>query len=105
MAHEIVKYVPKKVKKIIEPFAGTGAVSIFAAYQNICEAFVLNDINTPLIQMLELCIEEPEILAEQYSEIWHGQFSENENNINYFFKIRNEFNNGKIVPFHNNFSG
>lgn len=53
MAPEIVKYVPKKVKRIIEPFAGTGAVSI---------------------------------LAEQYSEIWHGQFSENENNIDYFFK-------------------
>lgn len=100
LAPEIVKYVPKKVKRIIEPFAGTGAVSIFAAYQNICEAFVLNDINTPLIQMLELCIEEPEILAEQYSEIWHGQFLENENNIDYFFKIRNEFNNGKCDAGH-----
>lgn len=95
LAPEIVKYIPKTAKRIIEPFAGTGAVSIFAAYQGICGKFVLNDINTPLIQMLELCIEEPALLSRQYSEIWHGQFAENENNIDYFLKIRSEFNNGK----------
>lgn len=95
LAPEIVKYIPKTTKRIIEPFAGTGAVSIFAAYQNICEAFVLNDINIPLIQMLQLCIEEPALLVRQYSEIWQGQFAENENSVDYFFRIRNEFNEGK----------
>jgi len=95
LAPEIVKYIPKTTKRIIEPFAGTGAVSIFAAYQGICEEFVLNDINFPLMQMLELCIENPALLVKQYSEIWQGQFAENENNIDYFLKIRSEFNEGK----------
>lgn len=95
LAPKIVKYIPATTKRIIEPFAGTGAVSIFAAYQRICKTFVLNDINTPLIKMLELCIEDPVLLVKQYSEIWQGQFAENENNIDYFFKIRSEFNNGK----------
>ncbi len=95
LAPKIVKYIPKTTKRIIEPFAGTGAVSIFAAYQGKCEMFVLNDINMPLIQMLELCVEDPALLVKQYSEIWKGQFSENENNIDYFFKIRSEFNKGK----------
>lgn len=98
LAPEISKFIPKTAKRIIEPFAGTGAVSIFAAYQGICETFILNDINTPLIQMLELCIENPALLVEQYSEIWQGQFAEYENNIDYFLKIRNEFNNGKCNP-------
>lgn len=95
LAPKIVKYIPKTTKRIIEPFAGTGAVSIFAAYQGKCETFVLNDINMPLIQMLELCIEDPALLVKQYSEIWNGQFAENENSIEYFLKIRNEFNEGK----------
>lgn len=95
LAPEIVKFIPETTKRIIEPFAGTGAVSIFAAYQGICETFVLNDINIPLIQMLELCIEDPALLVRQYSEIWQGQFTENENNIDYFLKIRSEFNEGR----------
>ena len=95
LAPEIVKFIPETTKRIIEPFAGTGAVSIFAAYQGICETFILNDINEPLIQMLELCIEDPTLLVKQYSEIWQGQFAEHENNIDYFLKIRSEFNKGK----------
>lgn len=95
LAPEIVKFIPETTKRIIEPFAGTGTLSVFAAYQGICETFILNDINTPLIQMLELCIEEPALLVKQYSEIWQGQFAEYENNIDYFLKIRSEFNKGK----------
>lgn len=95
LAPEIAKYIPNTTKRIIEPFAGTGAVSIFAASHNICKEFVLNDINTPLVQMMKLCIEEPEMLVNEYSQIWQGQFAEDQNNIDYFFKIRDEFNEGK----------
>ena len=45
LAPEILKYIPKSTKRIIEPFAGTGAVSILAAQQDICSCFLLNDIN------------------------------------------------------------
>lgn len=98
LAPEILKYIPKSTKRIIEPFAGTGAVSILAAQQDICSCFLLNDINEPLVNLLKTCVNTPNILTEQYSKIWNGQFENGQNNVDYFYKIREEFNNGMQDP-------
>ena len=37
-------------------------------------------------------LEEPEKLFLAYDEIWKGQFTEGQNNIDYFYKVRDEFN-------------
>ncbi|WP_058953076.1 DNA adenine methylase [Clostridium tyrobutyricum] len=92
IASEILSYFPKKINRLIEPFCGTAAVSILAAQQNKVEKFILNDINKPLVEMLELCIKQPEVLYRQYEEIWNGQFVEGTNNIDYFYKMREKFN-------------
>ncbi len=41
---------------------------------------------------------DPEKLTEEYSVIWAGQFQEKQNNIDYFYKVRAEFNNGMQDP-------
>jgi len=43
-------------------------------------------------------LEEPEKLFLAYDEIWKGQFTEGQNNIDYFYKVRDEFNSGKHSP-------
>lgn len=43
---------------------------------------------------MEECVNNPEKLVDEYSTIWEGQFQADQNNIDYFYKIRNEFNCG-----------
>ena len=95
IAPEIIKFFPDKIDRLVEPFSGTCAVSILAAAENKCNKFWVNDINEPLIKMMEECVNSPERLASGYSDIWEGQFQTDQNNIDYFYKVREEFNCGK----------
>ncbi len=98
IAPEILRYFPESVNRLIEPFAGTCAVSILAASRGRAKKFWINDINKPLIDMMQCCIEEPEKLFSAYDNIWQGQFEDGENNVDYFYKIRDEFNAGQHSP-------
>lgn len=91
----IIEYFPPDINRLIEPFAGTCAVSILAAYKKIANKFLLNDINKPLSEMMKLCVEDPEKLSIEYDGIWRGQFEKGQDNINYFFQIREQFNDGE----------
>lgn len=95
IAPEIVKFFPTSFDRLIEPFAGTCAITILAAAQGLCNEFWINDINEPLVNLMEECINNPLKLIDAYEDIWNGQFDEGENNIDYFYKIREEFNKGK----------
>ena len=92
LAPEIVRYFPTQITRLIEPFCGTAAISIYVAAQGKAKNFVLNDINSPLVNLLEQCINAPETLYEEYERIWNGQFGENINSVEYFHEMRNEFN-------------
>lgn len=98
LASEIIRYFPDDIHTLYEPFAGTCAVTILAAQEQICDSFVVNDINAPLVRLMKECIESPANLAKSYKEIWEGQYEPGENNIDYFYKIRDEFNNGQQDP-------
>lgn len=95
IAPKILQFFPDKVDRIIEPFCGTAAVSILAAQNGRAEKFILNDINSALVKLLESCVNMPEELYQQYEHIWNGQFAEGTNNIDYFYKMREKFNNEK----------
>ena len=95
IAPEIVKFFPTTFDRLIEPFAGTCAITILSAAQGLCDEFWINDINQPLVNLMEECINNPLKLIDEYENIWNGQFAEGENNIDYFYKIREEFNKGK----------
>lgn len=94
IAPEIIKYFPARIDRLVEPFSGTCALSILAAVENKCDKFWVNDINEPLIKMMEECIDFPQKLVDEYSKIWEGQFENNQNNVDYFYKVRDEFNCG-----------
>ncbi|MDY4670454.1 MAG: DNA adenine methylase [Oliverpabstia sp.] len=98
IAPEIVKFFPTSFDRLIEPFSGTCAITILAAAQGLCNEFWINDINEPLVKLMEECIKNPSRLVVAYENIWNGQFDEGENNVDYFYKIREEFNNGAKDP-------
>ena len=98
LAPEIIRYFPDDIQTLYEPFSGTCAVTILAAQEKLCESFVVNDINAPLVGLMQECIENPSRLTEAYREIWSGQYEPGENNIDYFYKIRDQFNGGQQDP-------
>lgn len=98
IAPEIIKFFPEQIDRLVEPFSGTCAMSILASAENRCNSFWVNDINRPLIKMMEKCINDPETLAKNYEKIWLGQFDAKQDNIEYYYKIRSEFNDGKKDP-------
>lgn len=98
IAPEIIKFFPASFDRLIEPFSGTCAMTILTALQGRCDEFWINDINEPLVRLMEACINTPLLLAAEYENIWKGQFNEGENNIDYFYKVRDEFNQGKKDP-------
>ncbi|WP_086689160.1 DNA adenine methylase [Nostoc sp. T09] len=53
LASDILKFLPNAVDRLVEPFAGTAAISIAASYQRISQKFWLNDLNQPLVKLLE----------------------------------------------------
>ena len=89
LAPLILQYVPKHVKRLVEPFAGTAALSIAAAARNVSHAFWLNDLNAPLVELLRLIIELPEEIADAYTKIWYEQ---HHHSLEHYYQIREQFN-------------
>lgn len=89
LAPEILKFLPAKVERLVEPFAGTAAISVAASWKLISEKFWINDLNKPLVELLELIVEEPSTIAGAYTEIWNQQHSDS---IGHYYQARYKFN-------------
>jgi len=89
LASFILGFFPDKIDRLVEPFAGTGAISIAASAKQYTQRFWLNDLNQPLIELLELIIDNPHEIANTYADIWKEQ---NNDSISHYFEIRTKFN-------------
>ncbi len=90
LASLILQHFPAKVARLIEPFAGTGAVSIACAAAGRAEQYWLNDCNKPLAELLQRIISTPDELADFYETLWHEQLADSEG---HYYKARKNFNN------------
>ena len=57
LAPQILKYMPERFDRLIEPFSGMVAISIATAMENRADSYVINDLNAPLVKMLQEAIE------------------------------------------------
>lgn len=89
LAYRILLYFPDKVDKLIEPFAGSAAISIASAFYYKANKFIINDINKPLIDLLDKIINDPKDAVRNYYDIWNAQLGDEEN---YYYQIREKFN-------------
>ncbi len=89
LAHLILQYIPQHVTRFVEPFAGTAAMSIALAATYRTQRFWINDLNTPLIELLKLIIECPREIADFYTQLWQEQLSDS---INHYYHVRQQFN-------------
>lgn len=58
---------------MIEPFAGSAALSLAAAHAGKATGFVLGDANEPLIDLWDMILRQPEQLAARYRHHWLAQ--------------------------------
>ena len=89
LADTLLRYFPATVDRLIEPFAGSAAVTIAAAFYFKTGRFVINDINEPLMKLWDSMINSPQYVVKKYHDIWHGQHGNEED---YYYEIRDRFN-------------
>ncbi|MCM0592441.1 MAG: Dam family site-specific DNA-(adenine-N6)-methyltransferase [Gloeotrichia echinulata DVL01] len=89
LAPDILRFLPNKVERLVEPFTGTAAISIAAASKHISQKFWLNDLNKPLIELLELIVERPHEIVAAYANIWNEQHHDS---VSHYFEVRETFN-------------
>ncbi len=89
LAPTILAYLPRSIERLVEPFAGSAAISLAAAQRGQALRFVLNDANQPLIALWEALLQRPQELAAAYADVWTAQHGQERS---YFEMIRGEFN-------------
>jgi DNA adenine methylase len=97
LAPAILDYFPGGVATLIEPFAGSAALTVAAAARNLASHHLINDLNKPLVDLWRAIINSPEKLARQYEQLWKAQHGDRRN---YYDEVRDEFNrSGKADHF------
>lgn len=92
LAADILRFFPQKIDRLIEPFAGSAAITIASVYYFKAEKFIVNDINEPLIKLWEKIVNEPQTIIRDYHHIWNKQLGNEEA---FYYQIRDNFNQTK----------
>lgn len=90
LAPIIGRYLPQGISTLYEPFAGSAAMTIYAAHYRRASHFVIADSFEPIILLLRDIVNEPEKIADQYKNLWEGQ---RDGDNKYFSRIRDRYNN------------
>jgi len=92
LAADILRFFPQKIDRLIEPFAGSAAITIASAYYFKANKFIVNDINEPLINLWDKIVNEPQTIIRDYHQIWNNQLGNEEE---FYYQIRDNFNQTK----------
>jgi DNA adenine methylase len=88
LASQIVACVPT-TRRLVEPFAGSAAITLAAAHLQRAQHFFLNDTHQALIRLWERIIEQPETLANEYAALWRAQSGQERE---FYDQVRDRFN-------------
>lgn len=89
LAPLILPRFPKRFERLVEPFAGSAAISIAVAQRDLAKSFWINDGHKPLVDLWSEILDRPHDLAEKYAELWHDQEGRERA---YFDIVRSQFN-------------
>lgn len=89
LAPVILRHLPTRFHRLIEPFAGSAAVSIACSLQGRACKYWLNDYNKALAELLRLIISTPSETAEFYESVWKPDHS---GALQQFYRLRQSFN-------------
>ena len=100
LAPQILRHMPQRFARLVEPFAGMASMTFAAASEKRCDAFWVNDLNAPLVDIVRMATEQPQQLLAAYRRVWQAQFCWPDGHIAHFYHVRERFNNGEKTPEH-----
>jgi DNA adenine methylase len=89
LAPVILGYLPARMERLVEPFAGSAALSIACAARSRAKCYWLNDLNKPLAELVGLIINHPNDLSRFYKELWEKQHPDS---LEHYYRVREDFN-------------
>lgn len=96
LAKKIVACLPSETKRLVEPFAGSAAVTLATAHLRRAQSFFLNDAHEPLIALWKKIAQQPDQLADDYKALWLAQSGRERE---YYDWVRERFNESKEPHF------
>ena len=82
----------RQYTRLIEPFAGSAAVTLAAASKGVFSSYVIGDVLEPLIDLWQTILQNPFSISAQYEMLWHRERAKP---IDAYYEIRTEFNQDK----------
>ncbi len=90
LATAILSYIPaNQCVRLVEPFAGSAAITLASATENMFSSYVIADALHSLVELWNMIIADPAPVADVYSNLWHR---ERDKPIEAYYEIRAEFN-------------
>src|SRR5579863_7187413 len=75
LAPRICRLFPRNIGTLYEPFAGSAAITVYAAQHGLANRFVLADVYPALTSLWSIIINDPAKISAQYRKLWEAQFS------------------------------
>ena len=88
-ASKIFEFAPREIETLYEPFAGSAAVTLFAANKRLAKRYVINDSFEPLALLFKEIVDDPEKCASGYEKLWRAQMDDHQE---HYYKVREDFN-------------
>jgi DNA adenine methylase len=92
LAPLIAPFIPSKVEIWFEPFAGSAAMTLWAAKQGVAKKYVIGDRLEPIAELWRAIIERPQETGIRYTAIWKEQRPDN---ADYFNTVRERYNQNR----------
>lgn len=89
IVNSIFAHLPRRVGRIVEPFAGSAAMTIHALENNRAKSAWINDSNEPLMELWRMIVQNPQALSDGYARLWNGQLGKE---AEFFKTVRERFN-------------
>ena len=89
IAPQILRHLPSSVPRLVEPFAGSAALSIAFASRRGASRYWINDAHEPLAALWREILDRPEGLSDRYAFLWNDQDGQERR---YFDEVRDRFN-------------
>lgn len=89
IAPQILRHLPGSVGRLVEPFAGSAAVSIAVSLRRQATRYWINDAHGPLVALWREILEGPEELAVRYERLWNDQCGRERE---FYDEVRDRFN-------------
>lgn len=89
LAPVILEFLPRKFQRLVEPFAGSAAMTIACAARSRASRYWINDLNRPLAELVNLIVNRPEEIADDYARLWK---SDAVDALEHYYTVRESFN-------------